>query len=100
MSARVGAPGEGVLDPLAVIEVVSAESARHDRVPKNRVYRSVPGLRQYLMTATDRPRIETVTRGPEGWTTDAVTGFGGRVSLPGHGLHLFLSDVYAETGLT
>lgn len=89
-----------VVDPMVVIEVVTVGSARLDRVFKNRVYRSMPSVLQYVMVSTDRPRIDTVTRGRDGWSVDATAGFGGRVSLPGHGLHLFLSDVYAETGLT
>jgi len=98
--ARVVEEAGPVIDPIVAIEVVSVDTARLDRILKNRAYRAVPGLLQYMMVSTDRPRIETVTLGQDGWLIDAVAGLDARVSLPGHGLHLFLSDVYAETGLT
>jgi len=89
-----------VVDPMVVIEVITVGSARLDRIFKNRVYRSMSSVLQYVMVSTDRPRIETVTRGEGDWSIDAAAGIDGRVALPGNGLHLFLSDVYAETGLT
>lgn len=94
-----GRSGEGVIDPLVLVEVVSVDTERADRILKNRVYRAVAGLRQYVMVSADRPRVDTVTRADGGWTLDAAAGLDARVALPGHGLFLHLRDLYAGTGL-
>lgn len=86
-----------LLNPTAIIEVLSPSTERYDHDLKFRRYRMIPTLRDYLLIAQDEPRVEHYTIAPDGElglrvyrTTETV------VDLPTLGCHLPLAEIYAR----
>ena len=52
-------------DPVVIAEVLSPSTQRHDRGDKRLAYRRLPTLREYVLIAQDRPRVELLRRGEE-----------------------------------
>lgn len=86
-----------VTEPFVVFEVVSPDTERRDRILKNRVYRTIPSLMQYVMVMQDRVQVETMRRTEAGWSHDMIADPSGVLSLPAHGLDLCLGEIYATT---
>lgn len=95
--ARTPVGDEHVTEPMVVFEVLSDATERRDRILKNRVYRGVPSLRQYVMVFQDRLCVESVFRTEHGWYHEMTAGAYGVLALPAHGLDLPLAQIYAET---
>ena len=86
-----------LLNPTAIIEVLSPSTERYDRDLKFRRYRLIPTLRDYLLIAQDEPRVEHYTIGQDGelglrvYRTVATV-----VDLPTLGCRLPLAEIYAR----
>lgn len=86
-----------VTEPLVVVEVLSEATERNDRIIKNRIYRAISSLRQYVIVSQDRICAESALRTESGWLHDIVTGLDDILSLPAHGLDIPLREIYADT---
>lgn len=86
-----------LLNPTAIIEVLSPSTERYDHDLKFRRYQLIPSLRHYLLIAQDEPRVEHYTIGQDGelglrvYRTVATV-----VDLPTLGCRLPLAEIYAR----
>jgi len=85
-----------ILNPTAILEVLSASTEAFDRGEKFTRYRRWnPTLTDYLLVSQDRPQIEHFIRQPSGrWAFDTYEGLDAEVPIPSIGCTLKLADVY------
>ncbi len=88
-----------VSEPTVVVEILSESTERRDRIAKNRGYRAIPSIQQYILVAQDALYVESLLRTPQGWLHEPVEGADGVLRLPSLGLELELAEVYAATEL-
>ena len=82
-------------DATLVAEVLSPSTEGYDRGGKFALYRGLPGLRQYLLTAQDRLAMDLFTRQSDGrWVLDAYTDSKAVIPLESIGCTLRLGEVY------
>ncbi len=88
-----------VEDPILVVEVLSPTTEGIDRREKLRAYRTLPGLREYMMVSQDACRVEVHRRrGEVGWTLTTYEP-GDVVALASVELELPIADIYFESGV-
>lgn len=86
-----------LLNPQAIIEVLSDTTEKYDRGKKFEHYRQLESLREYMLVAYDRPHLELFTHGDDGvWRLSEVSGLEARIEMPAIGCRLALADVYAK----
>lgn len=85
-----------LLNPILIVEVLSASTAAYDRGPKAQAYRTLPSLQAYLLIAQHAPHIEYHQRTAEGWLLQDIVGGGASVELVAIGCTLSLADVYEK----
>lgn len=86
-----------LLNPSVVIEILSISTERYDRGLKFHRYQLIPSLREYLLIAQDRPRIDHYLRRPDdSWGRTTIDGLDGIVALPTVDSTLALRDVYRQ----
>lgn len=83
-----------LLNPTVIIEVLSLSSAAYERGDKFHHYRSIATLREYVLIASTRRRIEVFTRQPGDSWQITVLDDAGAVELASIGCALALPDVY------
>lgn len=85
-----------VLNPQAIVEVLSDSTEAFDRGEKFSRYQSWnPTLTDYVLVSQDQARIEHYTRQPDGdWTYHRALGLEAVVDIPSIGCSLRLSEVY------
>jgi Uma2 family endonuclease len=88
-----------VVEPRAVIEVLSPSTMSFDRFRKLPEYQSVPSMDHILLVDTELPRIDVWSRESDGsWRTLRYDGLDAKLELPAVGASLALADIYE--GLT
>ena len=55
-----------LLNPLAIIEVLSDSTEKYDRGDKFAQYRQIPSLQEFILAAQDQPLVERFARQPDG----------------------------------
>lgn len=84
-----------LLNPTAIFEVLSPSTEAYDRGEKFAQYQRLESLREYVLIAQDRHRVEQYVRQQEGqWLYSEVRGLGETVHLPSIGCDIALSEVY------
>jgi len=84
-----------LLNPLLIVEVLSASTEAYDRGDKFEQYRLLPSLREYVLVSQDRPRVERFTRQEgETWLLQATAGLQATVTLSAIDCELPLSEIY------
>jgi Uma2 family endonuclease len=84
-----------LVNPTVLIEVLSATTERLDRGRKAQAYRALPTLREYVLVAQDRPRMEVYTREQDGaWSTEVLQGLDGVLALRSLKIEVPLAAVY------
>ncbi len=63
-----------LLNPVALVEVLSPSTEAYDRGKKFAHYRRIPSLVAYVLVAQDRPQVDRYTRRGDEWV---LTGFEG-----------------------
>ena len=87
---------ESAINPKVVIEVLSPTTERYDRTKKFEYYRSLESLEEYVLVASDEPRIETFFRQADGtWAFQSWTGLEAQVKLRAVSVTLPAREVYA-----
>lgn len=87
--------GDVLLNPLVIVEVLSASTEAYDRGAKFALYQRLDSLQEYLLVSQDKARVEKYLRQPDGrWLYSRTDGLEGEVSLEALGCHLPLSEVY------
>ena len=85
-----------VRNPIVVVEVVSGSSAAYDAGDKFDHYATLESLRDYVLVAQDRPRVEVRSRVEPGadWTIRVAEGPDGEAFLSGLEAGMPLQEVY------
>ncbi len=90
-------PGDLLLNPTLVVEVLSPSTESYDRNLKFRHYWTIPTLQQYVLIYQDEPLVECFTRQADAsWRLDIAEGLNSTVELASIGCTLTLADVYAR----
>ena len=89
--------GEGVTNPVVIIEVLSEATERYDREEKFRYYRTLPSLKEYVLVSQDERLIEVFRRpaqgsaSNDGWRGERA---GGGEIVTIHGCRIEVDAVY------
>jgi Uma2 family endonuclease len=94
-------PGDTLLNPTLLVEVLSESSEAYDRGKKSEHYRALPSLTDYLLVAQDRLLVEHYSRQPgDLWLLHAENRLDGSIAISSLGCELKLTEVYLNvTGL-
>ncbi len=85
-----------LLNPGAIVEVLSPSTEITDRRVKLRDYRSIPSLRDYLLIAQDEVWVEHYVRHENGLWALRDAGAGERITLASCGVDLRVDEVYLK----
>lgn len=86
---------DALLNPGAIIEVLSPSTEAYDRGAKFAHYRALTCLQEYVLIARDTPRVELYERQPDHrWLLTAVEGLEATVMVPSITCILKLAEVY------
>lgn len=90
-------PGETLLNPSVLIEVLSDSTEKKDRGWKFEQYRQIASLSDYLLAAQDTPRVEHFARASDGdWVYRCETQPNAKVLIASIGCALMLQEVYEK----
>jgi Uma2 family endonuclease len=86
-----------LINPQAIIEVLSETTEKYDRGGKFAQYRQLPSLREYVLVSQERPHIELFTKSEAGvWGLTEAIGLESTINIPTIACSLALADVYAK----
>jgi Uma2 family endonuclease len=87
-----------LLNPTLIVEVLSPSTEAYDRGDKFALFRRRASLRQYLLVAQDRPRIERFARqgDTQEWVLTEASDAEGHITLLFPGCDLRLAEVYYQ----
>ncbi len=87
-----------VTNPRVVVEVLSPTTERYDREQKRLYYQQLDSLREYVLVAQDRRRVEVWHRRGEGWEhTSFATG--AKAALPSIEYEIDVDELYDAAGV-
>jgi len=93
--------GDTLLNPTLLVEVLSSTTEAYDRGEKSAHYRRLESVKEYVLIAQDRYRVERYARQPDGqWLLLEVSDPTQTVHLASIGCDLALADVYDRVPLT
>lgn len=88
-------PGDTLLNPTVIIEVLSDSSDLYDRGRKFEHYRTLTTLNEYLLVNQHAAKIELYSRQPQQrWLMSAANTLSESISIPSIDCTLALADVY------
>ncbi|PDW03569.1 hypothetical protein CJ255_08120 [Candidatus Viridilinea mediisalina] len=86
-----------LLNPLMIVEVLSASTERYDRGMKFQHYRTLESLTVYLLIAHDHPHLEYFARQEQGlWMLREATELTQTLEIEALGCSLSVADVYEK----
>lgn len=88
-----------LLNPTVIVEVLSPSTESYDRGEKFAHYRRLPSLREYLLVAQDRMRVEHYLRGDEHWILTELNEPEALLELPTIDCGVLLKDIYDKVDL-
>jgi Uma2 family endonuclease len=97
--ARDPASPTHVTNPTVVVEVLSTSTEEYDRGEKREHYQQIDALREYVLIAQDRRRVEVYGRAAGGAWEHHVYETGDLVELPSLSLTFSTDDLYDSAGL-
>ncbi len=84
-----------LLNPIVIIEVLSASTKPYDRGDKFQLYKMIDSLQEYVLIAQDYVHIERYSRQPNRtWVYSEIVENDGVLDLPSIGCILAASSVY------
>jgi Uma2 family endonuclease len=87
-----------VTNPTVVVEVLSPTTERYDREKKRLYYQQLDSLREYVLVAQDRRRVEVWARANDGWA-HTIHEAGSRAPLPSIDYAIDVDELYAAAGV-
>lgn len=84
-----------LLNPSAIVEVLSDSTEKYDRGVKFGHYRRVPAIREYVLVSQDSPLIERYVRQTDdSWLLTIFSGLDGQFEFSTIKVKITLADVY------
>ena len=84
-----------LLNPVAIIEVLSPSTEKYDRGAKFRNYQQIPSLTEYVLVAQDEPVCERFVRSADGsWAFVSFVGLDAELAFTSVEAEIPLADVY------
>ena len=84
-----------VINPVAIIEVLSETTAEYDRTDKFDLYKELPTRQNYVMAEQDRPYLQCYQRGiAQSWLVETYHGLEESLYLPSLEVRLPLRQIY------
>ncbi len=100
LKVRRDLPGETMLDPLVIIELLSEETVAADYDEKARAYRACASIAEYILIDTREPHAERWCRsGEQQWTFTEHTGPDALVPIETCGVVFPLSCIHYDRNL-
>lgn len=87
-----------VTNPRIVVEVLSPTTERYDREQKRLYYQQLESLREYVLIAQDRRRVEVWCREDDEWI-HTVHDAASKAPLPSIGYELDVDELYVAAGV-
>jgi Uma2 family endonuclease len=87
-----------VTNPRVIVEVLSSTTERYDREQKRLYYQQLDSVREYVLVAQDRRRVEVWQRVDSGWS-HTVHESGARAPLPSIEYMLDVDELYDAAGV-
>ncbi len=97
--ARASMSPTHVTNPTVIVEVLSPSTEDYDRGEKREQYQTLESLREYVLVAVDRRRIEVYARSVAGEWSHRAHDAGSDVELPSVDCVFGVNDLYAAAGL-
>lgn len=88
-----------LLNPSAIIEILSPSTEAYDRGDKFAHYRRLPSLVEYVLIAQDKVRVEHYIRQDRRWVLTELDRLEDRLSLVSIGCEIALREIYAKVDL-
>lgn len=85
-----------LLNPTVIIEVLSESTEAYDRGEKFAHYRRLESLREYVLIAQNKIRIEHYRREGEGWLLSEISDSAGTVHLSSIDCHIAVAAIYEK----
>ena len=86
-----------LLNPVLLVEVLSESTEAYDRGKKFELYRPIESLREYVLVAQDRKRVEAFRLNERGhWELFEAGGDGAEIELASVGVTVPLDDLYRQ----
>jgi Uma2 family endonuclease len=84
-----------LLNPRAVVEVLSDSTEKYDRGAKFGHYRQIPSLEEYVLVAQDRPLVERYVRQADGsWVLTIFEGLSATFAFASIPARIPLAEIY------
>ncbi|HEY6138699.1 MAG TPA: Uma2 family endonuclease [Thermoanaerobaculia bacterium] len=83
-----------LLNPNVIVEVLSETTETYDRGEKFDHYRRIASLREYVLVAQDRMRVDHYVLQDGQWVFSALTTAEEHLSLPSVGCQINVADIY------
>jgi Uma2 family endonuclease len=84
-----------LVNPTAIIEVLSPGTKRYDRGAKFRQHQQLPSLREYVLVSQDEPVVERFVRqADDTWVLTVVAGLTGEVAFATVPARVAMADVF------
>jgi Uma2 family endonuclease len=85
-----------LLNPRALVGVLSDSTEKYDRGAKFRHYRQIPSLQEYVLVAQDQPLVERYVRQPDGsWLLTVFEGLSQTFAFASVPARIGLADIYS-----
>ncbi|HEV3119023.1 MAG TPA: Uma2 family endonuclease [Gemmataceae bacterium] len=85
-----------LLNPRAIVAVLSDSTEKYDRGAKFGHYRQLASLQEYVLVAQDRPLVERYVRQPDGsWLLMAFEGMSQVFAFTSVPVHIPLAEIYS-----
>lgn len=88
-----------LLNPDLIVEVLSTTTEAYDRGKKFAYYRRLESLREYVLIACERVRVERYRRNGEDWILTEVGEVDGTLTIESVGCSVALSALYERVGI-
>lgn len=81
--------------PTLVIEVLSESTEARDRLEKRLAYQKIDSLKEYVLVAQDKMRVEVYRRMEDGWQLETFS-YGDRVHLASINYTIMIEQLYED----
>lgn len=84
-----------LLNPAAIVEVLSPSTEKYDRGAKFRQFQQVPSVQEYILVSQEEPLCERFVRQADGsWNLTTVAGLDGELAFTTVPARIPLADIY------